>query len=156
MSMEPSTHLAGLPTVTDCERCFITGQRVGRLATADRDAVPHIMPVCFVLSGDALYITIDEKPKRQPDTKLKRLRNIAENPAVAILFDRYDDDWMQLGWVLLHGCAEILDDGAEHDTAQVLLRTRYPQLRPMRIAHHAVIVIRITRSVSWGDLSVKA
>src|SRR4051812_40629078 len=107
--------------MTDRERYFITGQRVGRLATADRDAVPHIVPVCFVLSGDVLYITIDEKRKRQPGTKLKRLRNIAENPAVAILVDRYEEDWTRLGWVLLHGRAEILADGAEHDAAQMLL-----------------------------------
>jgi PPOX class probable F420-dependent enzyme len=149
-------HLVGSLAMTDRERCFLTGQRVGRLATADQDAVPHIIPVCFALSGDALYITIDEKPKRQPDAKLKRLRNIAENPAVAILFDRYDEDWTRLGWVLLHGRAEILADGVEHDAAQALLRARYPQLAQMRIAHRAVIVIRITRSVSWGDLSADA
>ena len=142
--------------ITHCERCFITGQRVGRLATADRDAVPHIIPVCFALSGDALYITVDEKPKRQPDTKLKRLRNIAENPAVAVLFDHYDEDWTRLGWVLLHGRAEILADGVEHDAAQAMLRARYPQLAQMRIAHSVVIVVRITRSVSWGDLSADA
>ncbi len=65
-------------------------------------------------------------------------------------------DWTRLGWVLLHGRAEILADGVEHDAAQALLRARYPQLAQMRIAHRAVIVIRIARSVSWGDLSARA
>jgi PPOX class probable F420-dependent enzyme len=140
--------------MTDRERRFVTAQRVGHLATADRDAVPHVVPVCFALSDDVLYITIDEKPKRQPAVRLKRLRNMAENPAVALIFDRYDEDWMRLGWVMLHGRAEILANGAEHDTAQVLLRSRYPQLAQMRIADQAVIAVRITRSVHWGDLSV--
>ena len=80
------------PIMSDRERRFVTAQRIGRLATADRDAVPHIVPVCFALSGDALYVTIDEKPKRQLGARLKRLRNMAENPAVALLFDRYDED----------------------------------------------------------------
>jgi PPOX class probable F420-dependent enzyme len=101
-----------------------------------------------------LYITIDEKPKRQPSTRLKRLRNMAENSAVALIFDRYDEDWTRLGWVMLHGRAEILANGAEHDAAQALLRSRYPQLAQMRITDQAVIAVRITRSVHWGDLSV--
>jgi PPOX class probable F420-dependent enzyme len=142
------------PIMTDHERRFVTAQRIGHLATADLDAVPHVVPVCFALSGDALYITIDEKPKRQLGARLKRLRNMAENPAVALLFDRYDEDWTRLGWVMLHGRAEILANGAEHDAAQALLRSRYPQLAPMHIADQPVIAVRITRSVSWGDLSV--
>jgi PPOX class probable F420-dependent enzyme len=141
------------PKMTDHERRFVTAQRIGHLATADRDAMPHIVPVCFALSSDVLYITMDEKPKRQPTARLKRLRNMAENPAVALLFDRYDEDWTRLGWVMLHGRAEILADGGEHDAAQALLRSRYPQLAPMHIADQAVIAVRITRSVSWGDLS---
>ena len=139
--------------MTDRERHFVTAQRMGHLATADRSAVPHVVPVCFALSSDALYITIDEKPKRQPGTRLKRLRNMAENPAVALLFDRYDEDWTRLGWVMLHGRAKILTDGGEHDAAQALLRYRYPQLALMHIVDQAVIAVRITRSVSWGDLS---
>jgi PPOX class probable F420-dependent enzyme len=153
--MDPPEHPIGPPILTDKERHFVTGQRIGRLATADRDAMPHVVPVCFALSRDRLYITIDEKPKRQPGARLKRLRNISKNPAVAVLFDRYDEDWTRLGWVMLRGRAEILADGIEHDAAQALLRTRYPQLAPMRIADQPVIAIRITRSVSWGNLAAE-
>ena len=44
----------------------MTAQRVGRLATADARGNPHVVPVCFALTDDTLYITIDEKPKRHP------------------------------------------------------------------------------------------
>lgn len=135
------------------ERRFVESRRVGRLATAGRDAAPHVVPVCFVLSGDTLYVTIDEKPKRLPGARLKRLRNIAENPAAAIVFDRYDEDWTRLGWVMLRGRAEILATGAEHDAAQALLRSRYPQLAHMRIGDQPVIALRVARCASWGDLS---
>jgi PPOX class probable F420-dependent enzyme len=143
---------ASMP-LSDPERRFLAQQRVGHLATADRGAVPHVVPVCFAIEGDALYITVDEKPKRSGGTTLKRLRNIAENPAVTVIVDRYDENWEKLGWVMLRGCAEILTQGSEHDDAQALLRSRYPQLQSMQFAHHPVIAIRIERTISWGNLS---
>jgi PPOX class probable F420-dependent enzyme len=136
------------------ERRFLSQQRVAHLATADRRAVPHVVPVCFAVAGETLYITIDEKPKRRPATALKRLKNIAENPAVAVIVDRYDEDWARLGWVMLRGRAEILREGQEHQDAQALLRARYPQLAAMRIATYPVIAVRIERTRSWGDLWV--
>ena len=138
--------------LSPAERRFVEAQRVARLASADRRAVPHVVPVCFGLAGDAVYITIDEKPK-QVGRPLKRLRNIADNPRLAMVFDRYDEDWRRLAWVMLHGRAEILADGAEHDRAQALLRERYPQLVTMQIEALPVIVLRIERVVSWGDLA---
>ena len=84
------------------------------------------------------------------------LRNIAENPAVTVVVDHYDENWEKLGWVMLRGRAEILTEGGEHDDAQALLRSRYPQLQPMLIAQHPVIAIRIERTISWGNLSVAA
>jgi len=140
--------------LSDDERRFLAQRRIAHFATADRGAVPHVVPVCFVVSERTLYITIDEKPKRGSSAALKRLRNIAENPAVAVLVDRYDEDWARLGWILLHGHAEILTGGTEHDDAQALLRTRYRQLEAMQIAQHPVIAVRVERTTSWGNLSV--
>jgi PPOX class probable F420-dependent enzyme len=132
---------------------FLAGRRVGYLATADARATPHLVPVCFVVSDGALYITIDQKPKGDPRA-LKRLRNIIENPAAAFVADRYEEDWTRLGWVMLRGPAEILGDGVEHDRAQALLRSRYPQYRGMELDGLPVIAIRIERVTSWGNLSV--
>ncbi len=142
--------------LSDAERRFLAHQRIAHLATADRHAVPHVMPVCFAISGDALYITIDEKPKRRPVTALKRLRNIADNPAVAVIVDRYEEDWARLGWVMLRGRAEVLREGQEHRDAQALLRSRYPQLGAMQIATYPVIAVRIERATSWGNLTAGA
>jgi PPOX class probable F420-dependent enzyme len=139
--------------LSDTERRFLAQQRVARLATADRRAVPHVVPVCFAIRAHTLYITIDEKPKRSA-TALKRLRNIAENPAVAVIADHYDEDWTRLGWVMLHGRAEILTEGTEQRDAQMLLRERYPQLRVMQIVGYPVIAVRIERTSSWGNLAM--
>ena len=139
--------------LTQAQRAFLDRQRVARLATADAGGAPHVVPVCFALAGASAYITIDDKPKRPSDTPLKRLRNIAENPVVALVADRYDDaDWSRLGWVMLRGRAELLRAGAEHGEAQSLLRARYAQLKTMALERHPVIAIRIARVTSWGDL----
>ena len=125
---------------------------MARLATADAKGVPHLVPVCYAIIGCSLYITIDEKPKRT-DIPLKRLRNIAENPEVAVTIDRWDEDWRRLAWVMLRGRAEILTDGEEHDRAQAQLRGRYPQYRTMELGPLPVIALRIDRAAAWGDLS---
>ena len=133
-------------------RRFVETRRVGHLATADATGAPFLTPVCFGLDGDTLYVTIDEKPKRR-DVPLKRVRNILENPNVAFIADRYDEDWARLGWVMLRGRAEILDGGDEHDRAQTLLREKYPQYRAMNLTRLPVIALRIARVAGWGDLS---
>lgn len=143
--------------VGERQRRFLNERRVGHLATADKSGAPHLIPVCYAIAvdpngGDSLYITIDEKPKRQ-EMPLKRLRNILENPQAAFVVDRWDEDWRRLGWVMLRGRAEILETGPEHDHAQALLIARYPQYRAMNLAGLPVIALRIARATDWGDLS---
>lgn len=141
---------------SNVERRFLAHQRIAHLATADARAVPHVVPVCFAILKRTLYVTIDDKPKRVSATALKRLRNIAENPVVAVVVDRYDEDWTRLGWLMLRGRAEVLNEGTEHRNAQALLRSRYPQLMVMRIVAYPVIAVRVERVTRWGDLSVAA
>ncbi len=137
--------------LTEAQRRFLEDSRVAHLATVGRDGAPHLVPVCFCLDRASLYITVDEKPKRT-DIPLKRIRNIRENPAVAITVDRWDEDWTRLAWVMLRGNAEILTDGQEHDAAQGQLRARYKQYRTMDLAPLPVIAVRIGRVSSWGAL----
>ena len=148
--------MSGIPALKDAERQFVASMRVARLATADASGAPHVVPVCYALIGDNLYVTIDEKPKRSGVRAMKRLRNIDENPDVAVVVDRYEEDWTRLAWVMLRGRAEILDAGDEHDRAQSALRERYPQYRAMRLEPLPVIAMRIDRVNSWGALATRA
>ena len=138
--------------LTNQVRGFLDGNRVARFATADLDGQPHVVPVCYVVSNDAAYFTIDEKQKRSTDKQLKRIRNLQQNPNVALVVDRYDEDWTRLGWVMVQGRAALLGSGKEHAKAQRLLKARYPQLDGMQIESLPVIAIRIKRVVSWGSL----
>jgi PPOX class probable F420-dependent enzyme len=139
--------------LTDQQRRFLDAQRVARLATADAAGRPHVVPICYAPSGDTVYFTIDEKPKKRPAAGLKRLANLRENPFAALVVDRYDEDWSRLGWVMVQGRAEVLASGPEHDLAQASLRARYPQLAAMRIERLPVVAVRVDHVASWGQLA---
>ena len=140
--------------LTEAQRRFLGAHRVARFASADAAGAPHVLPVCYAVLGDSAYFSIDEKPKRVAASRLKRLRNIAENPQAALVVDRYDEDWSRLGWVMLRGRAEVLTAGEEHAAAQAALRERYPQYRAMRLDALPVVAIRIRRASAWGNLDV--
>jgi coenzyme F420-0:L-glutamate ligase / coenzyme F420-1:gamma-L-glutamate ligase len=111
------------------------------------------VPVCFALARNYIFIALDEKPKKVPASDLKRVRNILENPEVALTADRYDEDWSLLAFVMVRGRAELLEpDTGEHAAAVRLLRGKYHQYETMRIEDNPVIAIRPEKAVSWGAL----
>jgi PPOX class probable F420-dependent enzyme len=145
---------ASQSTVDEPIRQFLDRQRVAHLATADASAAPHVVPICFALHHETLYVAIDEKPKSDNFRRLRRLRNIAENPRVAIVADVYDDtDWSRLGFVLLHATARLLEpNDPEHARAVRALRGKYPQYQSMALDERPVIAADITAVSSWGHL----
>lgn len=102
-----------------------TAARVARLATADAQGVPHLVPVTFAAHGDAIVFAVDHKPKS--GMNLRRLRNIAANPAVTFLADHYDEDWTRLWWVRADGFATVLTGPAERAEPVAWLSAKYPQ-----------------------------
>ena len=124
--------------------------RTGHLATADANGVPHVIPVCFAFDGQRIYSPLDQKPKRTSLRRLKRVRNILDNPSVALVVDHYEEDWRQLWYILVTGAAEILEAGPEQSSAIALLREKYPQYREMDIDQNPVIGITPASAVSWS------
>ena len=124
--------------------------RVAHLATADASGQPHVIPICFVFDGKHFYSPIDEKPKRTAPARLKRLRNIAANPQVALVVDRYDEDWNKLAYVLVFGKARILWSGKKHREATRLLRRKYRQYRRMALERRPMISVTPAKVVAWG------
>ena len=143
-------------TLTETEVTFVHTQRVARLATADGDGHPHVVPVCYAFDGARFYTPLDEKPKRVAGRELRRVRNIEARHEASLLVDQYDDDWSRLGYVLVHGRADVLmPEDAAHAHALVLLRERYHQYRTMALETLPVIVITPDRVVSWGPALVR-
>lgn len=120
--------------------------RVARLATADADGRPHLVPIAFAVAGETIYSAVDAKPKRT--RALRRLANVRENPAVALLVDHWDEeDWERLWWVRAEGTGRVLDpDEAEAVRAVELLHERYTRQR----ADGAVLAVDVTRWSGWA------
>jgi PPOX class probable F420-dependent enzyme len=133
-------------------RDFIEAARIAHLATVSGAGEPHNIPLCFWFDGARFYFVIDEKPKRKHGTEIKRMKNIAENPRVALVIDHYDEEWSRLAYVLIHGDARIVKDDAEYALAIQQLRHKYSQYRAMLLTQENNPVVRIEpdRFHVWG------
>jgi PPOX class probable F420-dependent enzyme len=150
------------PDISNDERHFLARARTAVLATVAPDGAPRLVPICFVVSDGVdgrpvLHTPLDEKPKRVADPRdLERVRDIAANPTVGLLVDRWSEDWSQLGWLRLAGRAALIEpDGpaaAEHATAVEALRAKYPQYATHRLEERPIIRIEVEQARSWGDL----
>src|SRR5215217_9454785 len=86
-------------------------ERVARLATLSADG-PRLVPVTFAWHDGAAVWAVDRvKPKRPGP--LRRERDLAADPRVALLVDHYEEDWTALWWVELQGTAAILAGRSE-------------------------------------------
>jgi PPOX class probable F420-dependent enzyme len=127
-------------------RALFASAPVARLATVTADGAPHIVPVCFALTGDSLYTAVDAKPKRT--SSLARLANIAAEPRVALLADHYDEDWTRLWWVRADGDAGVVTDADERERAVASLAAAYPQYARSP-PPGAVIRVAVRRFSGW-------
>lgn len=131
----------------DAARQRFAAAPVARLATVTVAGAPHLVPVVFAVDHDVLYTAVDGKPKTSQH--LRRLANIAANPAVSLLVDHYDPDWSQLWWVRADGVATVHSDGDAAAAGRALLRTKYPQYQSVSLTG-PVISIQVTRWSAWG------
>lgn len=130
----------------DEARARFASARVARLTTVSAEGDPHLVPITFaLLDPDTLITAVDHKPKRT--RALRRLANIATNPAVAVLADHYEEDWSELWWVRADGRAQVRE-AAHEPGAVAALSARYPQYVE-RPPEGPVIVIRVERWSGW-------
>lgn len=136
--------------LSEAEARWLSKSPVARLATSSASGAPHVIPVCYAFDGQTIYSVLDQKPKSVALTRLRRVRNIQDNPQVSLVVDHYEDDWRELGYLLITGRAELLLDGEERAGAVRLLREKYHQYRSMDVDANPVIKIVPERIVAWG------
>ena len=118
-----------MPKLSPAQDLFLRSARSGHLATANAKGQPHVIPICFVFDGEAVYSVLDAKPKSTPLRQLRRVRNILANPQVSLVVDQYEEDWSRLRYVMMLGEARLLQEGAEWARAIAMLREKYPQYK---------------------------
>jgi PPOX class probable F420-dependent enzyme len=144
------------PLLSATQRTFLESARRAVLATIAPDGRPRLVPICFVVLGEApiLYTPIDDKPKRSDDPlALARVRDIEADPRVTILVDRWDEDWSRLAWLRGEGRASLLEPSnahAERAQAVMALRAKYLQYTNHRLEERPLIRIDLERVVAWG------
>lgn len=148
------------PVLSATQQAFLAASRRAVLATIGPDGRPRLVPICFVLhdTQPVIYSPIDEKPKRTADPlALARVQDVLMEPRVSVLVDRWDEDWVHLGWLRCHGVATLVlptaTDALEHAKVVVELQTKYRQYAAHRLEGRPIIRIAIERATSWGDLT---
>ena len=136
--------LAGSPLSGD-ETEFVAAARVGHLATTRMDGTPHVVPISTVLDLDRLVFATE--------TNTVKVRNIRDNPFVAICFDRYDEDWALLQQVLIYGAPYFIETGMEFVRDRNLLYekfTQYESSSPIEEGSSVIVEVEIERATTWG------
>jgi PPOX class probable F420-dependent enzyme len=128
-------------------RARFAAEPVAHLGTADGQGRPHVVVATFAVDGDMIYTAVDQKPKS--GGRLKRLRNVGENPVVIMLADHYSDDWETLWWVRADGRAAILTDQGQMAAPLRLLADRYWQYRQAPPAG-PVLAVTVERWTGWA------
>ena len=142
------------PVLTADDRALLSAARRAVLATIEPDGRPRLVPIVYVLDPDrpVLYSPLDRKPKRSQDPfALARVRDIAADPRVTILADRWEEDWSRLAWIRLEGLAALFhpsDPG--HARVVAALRARHPQYERQRLEDRPMIKVIVDRVVRWS------
>lgn len=105
--------------LTASVRKFLERERVARVASIDRNGVPHVVPVCHVLEDGKIYFAADKDSKK--------VKNLRAHPEAAVEVDLYSEDWPRLAGAVVPGPASLIDRGPRFRKLRGLLYQKYPQ-----------------------------
>jgi len=124
---------------------LIAAERVCRVATAGAEGRSHLVPVVHVLAGDKIYFGSGDDARK--------VKNLRENPQVAITIDLYSEDWEQLRGVMVQGRARIIERGPRFKQARARLYAKYPQYsKEAGLSPSDSVIVEVTpiHVFSWG------
>jgi len=128
-----------MAVLTSKELDFLRAHEVCRLATASKDAKPHVVPVIYALEGEDILIAIDYGTKK--------LGNLRQNKRVALVVDDYHPNHA----VMVEGNCEILERGKEYLRLLQVLFDRFETYRkhPWGEGESPILKIKPTKAVMW-------
>ena len=134
-----SAPLASVGVLTPRQLKFLRAHEVCRLATASKDAKPHVVPVIYALDGENIIIAIDYGTKK--------LKNLRENRFVALVVDDYRPNH----GVMVEGEREILERGKEYLRLLQILFEKFEVYRrhPWGEGESPILKIKPAKAVVW-------
>jgi nitroimidazol reductase NimA-like FMN-containing flavoprotein (pyridoxamine 5'-phosphate oxidase superfamily) len=130
--------------LTQKEREFIDTARVARMATVDAQGQPSNVPVCPLLDARKIYLGTE--------AGAKKVRNIRNNPTVAIVFDDYTEAWSRLCGIMIQGRARVVNR-KEFRALRKKIYAKYLQYEPLAALEEgeaAILEIIPQKKFSWG------
>ena len=119
---------------TQEEIAYLRENRLGRLATADADGQPHVIPLTYTFNEDEDAIDVGGLDFGSG----KKWRDLGKNPKAAFLVDDVIGPPRRARAIEVRGRAEL------HETGGDTINPRFPNFSPQFVR------IRPTRIVSWG------
>jgi len=122
------------------EEAFLKSNEVCRLATASKEGRPQVTPVMYALDGTGFVIAVDYGTKK--------LKNVRENPSVALVVDRLRPTRA----ITVEGTCKVHERGAEYLRLLNLLMVRFEFYRKNPWGEGESPIFRVTpnKAVSWG------
>ena len=120
---------------------FLKDNDVGRLATIDKDGLPHVVPVCYIYRSGALWVATDYETKKY--------RNLLLNNKIAMVVDTgYDSN----RGMVIQGRARIYERGEEFRKAYAAFYKRFNWVKatPWKQGDAPFIKIIPSRKACWG------
>ena len=108
--------------LTDQQRGFLAAQRVARLATADGDGRPHVVPICYALTGDSVYPNPDRSSiafMRSYPNHLPLSGAVALRIAAQLRELKFDRIYGNFNNVIASGAKAVLHASAQRHAAWV-------------------------------------
>ena len=124
---------------------LIAQERVCRVATAGAEGRPHLVPVCHAVAGDKIYFGSGDDARK--------VKNLRDNPQVALTIDLYSEDWDQLRGVMVQGRARLIERGPRFKQARARLYAKYPQYaREAALSPSDSVIVEVTPThvFTWG------
>jgi len=118
---------------------FLKDHELCRLATASKDAKPHVVPVIYALDGESIIVAVDYGTKK--------LGNLRQNNRVALVVDDYRPNHA----VMVEGECEILERGKEYLRLLQILLEKFEVYRrhPWGEGESPILKIKPTKAVVW-------
>jgi len=118
---------------------FLKEHELARLATASKEARPHVVPVIYAMDGEDIVIAIDYGTKK--------LKNLRENNRVALVADDFHPNHA----VMVEGECELFERGKEYLRLLQVLFDRFETYRrhPWGEGESPILRVRPTKAVSW-------
>ena len=128
-----------MATMTSGQLDFLKSHQLCRLATASKDARPHVVPVIYAVDGENIVVAVDYGTKK--------LRNLKENEKVALVVDDYRPNHA----VMVEGDCRVFERGKEYlRLLQILFdRFEYYRKNPWSEGESPILKIEPTKVVSW-------